>query len=435
MSDNTEIDTNGLIKSRQRHATIICCLLLIVIAAMSQLKIQGAVVATGVLTTETRNKKIQLLDGGRVERIAVDEGQRVNEGDALVQFDDTSESKTLESVSQQIDYLVAEISRLAAEAKLVDEISNSDQFLVRYQAGRPILKELTNQAKLLEKRVRRLELEKSRIDENVTLRKAKIQGTQDQLVLAKRRVKLARDAFRRQSKLKRRGAVTQATLDEADEKRAEMLQSQRQLEASINQEKIAIAELGLQREGLGSTFSNEALDSLSKKQRELGELLEREAALEAKVHKLLVSSPQNGTVLNLAVRSRGETVAPNAVIMEIVPSSEDLLIEAQIRTLDRDQVYVGQRATFQISAFDQKYLPQLHGVVAFISADASQPEPSAEPTFVARIKVEQTELKRLGNLKPVPGMPVNVFIATTESNLLFLLTKPIVDIILRAFRE
>jgi HlyD family secretion protein len=51
------------------------------------------------------------------------------------------------------------------------------------------------------------------------------------------------------------------------------------------------------------------------------------------------------------------------------------------------------------------------------------------------VEVSPAEMKRLGELKLVPGMPVEVFMQTGERSLLSYLMKPLRDQFSRAFRE
>jgi len=53
----------------------------------------------------------------------------------------------------------------------------------------------------------------------------------------------------------------------------------------------------------------------------------------------------------------------------------------------------------------------------------------------ARRLVADAELARLGDVKLVPGMPVEAFIRTSERNVLSYVIRPVYDQIKRAFRE
>jgi len=52
-----------------------------------------------------------------------------------------------------------------------------------------------------------------------------------------------------------------------------------------------------------------------------------------------------------------------------------------------------------------------------------------------RIDVKASELAKLGAVKLLPGMPVEVFIKTGERNVLSYFLKPLDDQVARAFRE
>jgi HlyD family secretion protein len=52
-----------------------------------------------------------------------------------------------------------------------------------------------------------------------------------------------------------------------------------------------------------------------------------------------------------------------------------------------------------------------------------------------RISMTEDEIKRLGDVRLTPGMPVEAFIQTGERTLLAYLVKPLHDQLMRAFRE
>ena len=55
--------------------------------------------------------------------------------------------------------------------------------------------------------------------------------------------------------------------------------------------------------------------------------------------------------------------------------------------------------------------------------------------YLVRIGVPSSELTRLNGLKIIPGMPVEAFIQTESRTALSYLLKPLVDQVMRAFRE
>jgi HlyD family secretion protein len=54
---------------------------------------------------------------------------------------------------------------------------------------------------------------------------------------------------------------------------------------------------------------------------------------------------------------------------------------------------------------------------------------------MVRVSISPEEIARLGDVKLVPGMPVEVFIRTHERTALSYLIRPVHDQIARAFKE
>jgi hypothetical protein len=56
-------------------------------------------------------------------------------------------------------------------------------------------------------------------------------------------------------------------------------------------------------------------------------------------------------------------------IAEVVPSSEELILEARVSALDIDRVFPGQQARIRFSSFRSK-TPEIFGTLLSLSADA-----------------------------------------------------------------
>ena len=70
-----------------------------------------------------------------------------------------------------------------------------------------------------------------------------------------------------------------------------------------------------------------------------------------------------------------------------------------------------------------------------ISPDTTTDQRTGQSYYTVRVAVEVAEVARLGNVKLMPGMPVEVFVQTGERNVLSYLMKPFTDQLARAFRE
>jgi HlyD family secretion protein len=122
-------------------------------------------------------------------------------------------------------------------------------------------------------------------------------------------------------------------------------------------------------------------------------------------------------------------------MMLIVPNSDKLDAEIRIAPHDIDQVRIGQNARLRFTAFSQRATPEIAGQVNRVSADTTLDQRTGQNYFTVRVTLAAEEVGRLGNVRIVPGMPVEAFVMTSQRKVLSYLTKPLHDQVYRAFRE
>jgi HlyD family secretion protein len=137
----------------------------------------------------------------------------------------------------------------------------------------------------------------------------------------------------------------------------------------------------------------------------------------------------------LAVHTVGGVISAGEVVMEIVPDSDDLQIEARVSPNEIDQVRVGQQAVVRFSAFDQGTTPQFSGTVSYVAADLSRDQQSSTSYYTVRVALSEEQHPRLARLKLISGMPAELFLQTGSRTMLSYMFKPIIDQLRRAFRE
>jgi len=127
--------------------------------------------------------------------------------------------------------------------------------------------------------------------------------------------------------------------------------------------------------------------------------------------------------------------------MQIAPRADPLVIEAKVAPQDIDQVETGAPVRIRIGAGNRRTTPDLDGNVTVVSPDTTR-EAGALPRnipeqqyYLVRVAISNTAIKALGDLRLVPGMPVEVFIRTHDRTLLDYLLKPLHEQIARTFRE
>ena len=169
---------------------------------------------------------------------------------------------------------------------------------------------------------------------------------------------------------------------------------------------------------------------------EIANLKERRIAADFQLQRMDIRSPSTGRVFELAVHTVGGVIQPAETIMQIVPETDALVVEARVSPIDIDEVKVGQSAVVVLSAFRQSTTPQVHGTVTFVSAEASRDEASGTTFYVARVTLDEGQIDRLpADAVLMPGMPAEIFISTGGQTVVSYLMRPLAEQIRRAWRE
>jgi HlyD family secretion protein len=154
------------------------------------------------------------------------------------------------------------------------------------------------------------------------------------------------------------------------------------------------------------------------------------------LERTVIAAPLAGTVVNLRFKSRGGVVGRGEPILDVVPLEEKLLIDARVAPTDIDVVRVGLPAQVHLSAFANRGLPRIEGVVRSVSADRITDSVTNQSYFLVRVEVDRIELKRLDPaIELVPGMPAEVLIVAGERTLGQYLLEPISLAFRRSLRE
>jgi len=230
--------------------------------------------------------------------------------------------------------------------------------------------------------------------------------------------------------------LVQLTRLTALEREAARLDGERgQLIAAAAQAKGKIAETALQILQIDQDIASDVAKELREVDGKIGEFVERKVTAEDQLKRIDIRAPQDGTVFQLAVHTVGGVITAGDPIMLIVPEADNLSVEVKVNPQDIDQLQLNQKAILRFSAFNIRTTPEIEGVVTRISADTSTDQRTGQSYYTVRIAMPAEQIERLGEVKLLPGMPVEAFIQTRDRTMLSYLMKPLHDQLLRAFRE
>ena len=401
-------------------------------ATMTELA--GAVVAPGYLVVDTNVKKVQHPTGGVVGELHVRDGMRVKAGDVVIRLDATITRANLAIVVKAIDESMARQARLEAERDSESRVQFPDALSARI--GNPdVDRVMYGEQKLFDLRKSARAGQKAQLTERVGQLREEIQGLIEQAEAKRREIELINRELEGVRYLWSKNLIPIMRMTQLEREAVRLKGEHGQLTASTAQARAKITETELQIIQIDQELRSEVAKELREIQGKMAELVERKVAAEDQLMRIDIRAPQSGIVHQLNVHTVGGVISASEPAMLIVPEADDLIVEVKLPPQNIDQLMVGQPAVLRFSAFNQRTTPEINGAVLRISGDVVQEPKSGAAYYLVHISTRPEEVARLGDLKLLPGMPVDAFIQTGARTVLSYLTKPLRDQIAKAFRE
>ncbi len=400
----------------------------------STAEISGALIAPGSIVVESSVKKVQHPTGGVVGEVRAHDGDVVKAGDILVRLDDTVTKANLAIVTKNLDALLARGARLEAEQRGADKITFPPTLTNR--ADDPDVKAImSSETKLFEVRVNGRTGQKAQLHERITQLNEEISGLAAQEKAKDQEIELVQKELGGVSDLYDKHLVQLSRLTTLQRDAARLSGERAQYVASRAQAKGKITETELQIIQVDKDMISDVSKDLRETNDKIGEFIERKVTAEDQLRRADIRAPQSGMVLQSTVHTVGGVITAGDAIMLIVPQADDLQVEAKVNPQDIDKLQLGQKTLLRLSAFNQRTTPELSGVVTRVSPDVTTDQRTGQSYYTIRVSMPPEEVARLGEVKLIPGMPVEAFVQTGERTMLSYLIKPLSDQLMRAFRE
>jgi HlyD family secretion protein len=394
----------------------------------------GAVIAQGALVVDSNVKKVQHPTGGVVAELNVRDGDQVKSGDVVIKLDDTQTRANLQIVTKGLDELTARRARETAELDGEESVTFPADLLERKddpEVGRLV----SGESKLFDTRRKTREGLKAQLGERVLQSEEEIRGLIAQVASKDKQIEWIQQELEGVRDLWSKKLVQFQRVTALEREQARLEGERGQLVASIAQSKGKIAETRIQILQIDQDMRTEVGKDLAEIRAKSAELIEKRVAAEDQLKRVDIRAPQNGMVHQLDVHTVGGVITAGQQIMLVVPAADKLIVEAKVQPQDIDQVHIGQKAVMRFSNFNSRTTPEVNGEVTVVSGDVTQDQRTGLSFYTVRIGVSPTEMARLGEHKLVPGMPVEIFIQTTERTVVSFIVRPFQDQLARAFRE
>ncbi|MCT8330552.1 HlyD family secretion protein [Albidovulum sediminis] len=223
----------------------------------------------------------------------------------------------------------------------------------------------------------------------------------------------------------RLGASAREALDTAAamERNAAAIEASRLVEEIAEQE--AEARSALRRRG-----AEEALAELS---RAAVEIEVRRATVEARLGRMHILAPVDGTVADLPPDT-GAVVGAGQVIVRIAPAGTGLRVVARLDPRDLDAAHPGQPARLRLTAFPGTTTPDVPATVTALSVLPGHDDRSGALYYEVFLAPDPAALASLPEPGLLPAMPAEVFLITTPRTPLSFVGRALSDYFARALR-
>ncbi|MEJ1970059.1 MAG: HlyD family type I secretion periplasmic adaptor subunit [Rhizomicrobium sp.] len=396
--------------------------------------LNSALMAPGVIVVESHRKAIQHLEGGIVREIHVTEGQLVGAGQLLIRLDDAQARSNLDMLSGEADALSAQEARLTAERDGKDHIDfpkeltarNSDPHVADAMRGE--LSTFDTRRQTLSKEIDILTQRNQQNDRIVSGLRFEQTSIEQQMALIDQETTSVQALYAK-------GLSTLPRLLALQRQAADLGGQRGQIVEKIAQTQLSSGENQLQIMNLKNQQLSDVVKDLREVQTKRFDLMDRMQAARDILGRLAITAPVTGKVVELTVHTRGAVIKPGETVMEIVPQKDALEVEAHVRPEDANSVYAGMTARVNLSAYQQRRLPMISGMVTNISADRITDQRTGQAYFNVQLTVDRTPLKDYPDARLIPGAPVEVAIDTGTRTALDYFVEPITDVFRRGMRE
>ena len=410
-------------------SVIIICFILTAMYWAKHAMLDEVTRGTGKIVPTIQIQTVQNLEGGILTEIYVQEGSLVDKGQILMRLDDVQFSGKLAESRLKYYELLANQARLSAEVENKELVIPDD-----IQKKYPILARRTTQ------------LYQSRVDQHkatIHILEEKVQQKK-QAILEQRakinQLRIGLGLLRKEIDLSE-PLVPEGAISEVEILRLKRSENDIQGELSATEHSIPRLKSELQ-EAKDMILENnikyraEVLTEHNEVKADLDQISALLASMEDRVDRTHIYSPVKGTVKQIKINTLGGVVRPGMDLIDIVPTEDRLLVEAQIRPSDIAFLHPGQTAMIKLTAYDYSIYGGLEANLTHISADTIYDPEKEQDFYIIRLITDENSIAHGGQtLDIIAGMIVDVDILTGEKSVLDYILKPILKTRDKAMRE
>ena len=425
------LSVNHLVK---RGTLGIVVLLLLLISWMLLAPLSGAIVASGTVKVDKERRLVQHLEGGIVQEILITDGQHVEQDQPLLVIADTRVDASVDALQHELDSEMMRNARLLAERDNQNEINVPAELMARINL--PEVREIVHAERhLFQSRRTSLDQQIAILNRQIVETDQEIQGWDGQYQAGVHSLELMQEELKTNEQLLEKKFISKTRVLSLQRQTSDYQTRLESYVAEQSRSRQKKLNMELQVVKLRAAYMQDSAVELEDSTRKLGQLKERlRPSVDAQNRKVVRASVA-GQIVDLKVHTTGGVIGAGATLMEILPDNQELIIEAKVNVEDIDEMRLNMTADIRLSAYQQRSIKLLVGVVTYISADRLIDDATRAPYYSVEIKVDSALLKAAENIKLVAGMPAEIYIKTSERTFFDYLMAPITQSLRRGMRE
>ncbi|MCI0400835.1 MAG: HlyD family type I secretion periplasmic adaptor subunit [Gammaproteobacteria bacterium] len=396
-------------------------------------------VAHGKIIPSGRVKVIQPLETSVVRAILVDDGQRVEEGQVLIELDTTISGADRDRLITE--RTAAELDKARNEALLkairepgtAQDVAKSTGAALLSDAGQVVSPpgtkvtelQLQLQQNRLEKEYGEYQGQLAEIDHEIKEQNAERAATLNRIQQLEATIPLITERAEALKKLLETHSVARVQWLELEQERIEQMKGKDVQRDQLAKFEAEVGQLNEKRHVFQAQYETKWLAELSDIETRIAVYDQELIKAEQRQTTKRLTAPISGIVQQLAVHTVGGVVTPAQELMLIVPDDEHLEAEAWIQNKDIGFVHEGQEAEVKIEAFPFTKYGTIDGEIVNLTNDAV-PDEKLGLVYAANVGLEKSTIQvedKLVNLSP--GMAVTVEVKTGKRRLIEYLMSPL----------
>ena len=367
----------------------------------SVVEIDEVIRANGKIVPASKAKTVQSEFQGSIEEILIDAGEKVEKNQVLLKLVDIEFVTQQKMNDEQYYSALSKLERLSFEAKL--ERPKFSENLKKIRPDLVLLQMDIYQARgeILNEEIKLLVSEKLTLEQQKKELQTQLKNANIEKGLLKKELELIQPMVERGFEPQIKGIQLQQKIAMVDSK--------------IEQAEVSLPGLDLEKQRIDQQikitkqkFISRAKEEVESARNDFASATMKQDQLSDRVARTEIKSPTDGIISKVEVNTIGEVVSPAMQLVEIIPLSDELVIETELEVQDIISISVGQNARVSFSAYDPGIYGYLNASVEKIGVDTQQRDDGSY-YYPVRVKTKSRKFDR-GDEEAefVPGMMASV---------------------------